>query len=94
MEYGSTLMEYGSTPYVGMARERNGCHIMTVQNYALKCLHLMTQIEYVHTTCHHAFFYLTLCVLADFYNQSPDSQQSARSPSKPGNAIILHVLRN
>ena len=32
------IMEYGSTPYVGMAREKNGCHIKPVQNPVLKCL--------------------------------------------------------
>ena len=26
------IMEYGSTPYVGMAQEKNGCPIKRVQN--------------------------------------------------------------
>ena len=36
MEYGSTLMEYGSTPYVGMAREKNGGPIQRIQNYTFR----------------------------------------------------------
>ena len=35
---GSLIMEYGSTPYVGMAREKNGCRICPVQKYMVRTL--------------------------------------------------------
>ena len=31
-------MEYGSTPYIGMARGKNGRHIACVQNDTFKAL--------------------------------------------------------
>ena len=34
----STIMEYGSTPYVGMALEKNGFPIQCVQNDMLRTL--------------------------------------------------------
>ena len=32
------IMEYGSIPYVGMARGKNGCRICPVQNHIFKTL--------------------------------------------------------
>ena len=36
--FGSFIMEYGSTPYVGMAREKNGCRICSVQTPTFRTL--------------------------------------------------------
>ena len=32
------IMEYGSTPYIGMALKKNGCYIAGVQSDVLKTL--------------------------------------------------------
>ena len=36
--YSCSIMEYSSTPYVGMARGKNGRRINRVQNDTFKCL--------------------------------------------------------
>ena len=34
-----SIMEYGSTPYIGMAPPKNGCPIVCVQSDVFKTLH-------------------------------------------------------